>query len=69
MSTFTTLQCNAGEIKVRSNASKRTYTIITTNGAKYRTYPMSKDDFNNASYMTGNDWANFLKSNDYYAVK
>lgn len=55
------------EIKVRSNQSKRTFTIVTSSG-KYRTYPMTKEEFRSCEHNTGNDWNNFLKSNDYYKV-
>ena len=55
-------------IKVSENKSKRTFTIITS-GGKFRTYPMNRDEFNNATYLTGNDWSQFLKSEDYYKVK
>ena len=55
------------ELKISSNKSKRTFTIVTES-AKYRTYPMTKDEFNSCEYNTGNDWQNFLKSNDYYKV-
>lgn len=56
------------EIKITSNKSRRTFTI-RKNGSKYRTYPMSKEEFNDATHMTANDWDYFLKSNDYYVVK
>lgn len=56
------------ELKISSNKSKRTYTIVTES-AKYRTYPMTKYEFGNCGYNTGNDWADFLKSGDYYKVK
>lgn len=56
------------EINVRANKSKRTYTI-RTEYSKYRTYPMNKEEFNSAFYWTGNDWNNFLKTNDYYLVQ
>lgn len=56
------------EIKVSSNKSKRTFTIIY-NGIKYRTCPMTKDEFNSCLYNTGNDWAQYLRgSNDYYSI-
>ena len=55
------------EIKVRANRSKRTFTIRKS-GLKFRTYTMSKDEFNSSLNMTANDWNYFLKSNDYYAV-
>ena len=55
-------------IKVAANKSKRTFTIVT-DAAKYRTFPMSNGDFAAAENNTGNDWANFLKTDDYYKVK
>jgi hypothetical protein len=55
-------------IKIRSNKSARTFTIVT-DGGKYRTYPVSRKEFQNMEYMTGNDWQQFLKSDDYYTVK
>ena len=66
MKTLTTI--TGREIKVSSNKSKRTFTIVT-DAAKYRSYPMSKEEFKSCEYTTGNDWANFLKSDDYYKVK
>lgn len=57
------------EIKVTANHSARTFTI-RTNAAKYRTLPMSKDEFNHANRnWTGNDWQQFLKTDEYYTVK
>lgn len=56
------------EIKVSANQSKRTFTIRTSAG-KYRTLPMNKEDFNHADRnWTGNDWQQFLKTDEYYAV-
>jgi hypothetical protein len=55
-------------IDVRSNHSARTFTI-RTDVAKYRTYPMSKEEFQSCLNNTANDWAYFLKSSDYYKVK
>ncbi len=67
-STFKTLTTITGrEIRVRENNSKRTFTIVTESG-KYRTYPLSKNEFNNCTYNTGNDWAEFLNSSDYYKI-
>lgn len=66
--TFKTLTTITGRsIKIRENKSKKTFTIVTESG-KYRTYPMQKNDFNTCTYNTGNDWANFLKSEDYYKI-
>lgn len=67
--TFKTLTTITGrEIKIRENKSKKTFTIVTESG-KYRTYPMQKNDFENCTYNTGNDWDNFLKSENYYKIK
>ena len=69
MSTFKILTMITGrKIKVRENIYKRYYTIVTDSG-KYRTFPMNKDEFNSASYWTGQDWQTFLNSNDYFSVK
>ena len=54
-------------LKVYSNKSKRTFTI-KTESSKYRTYPMSKQEFENNQYNTGNDWQQFLKGVNYYKV-
>jgi len=56
------------EINVKANYSKRTFTIRTDSG-KYRTYPMSKEEFESCEHNTANDWNQFLKSDDYYKVK
>lgn len=52
---------------VSSNKSKRTFTLKTT-GGKFRTYPMTKDEFRSCLNNTGNDWDYFLRSNDYYKI-
>lgn len=66
MRTLTTISDR--EIKVSANQSKRTFTIRTS-AAKYRTLPMSKAEFNNANRnWTGNDWQQFLKTDEYYKV-
>jgi len=66
MNTLTTI--SGRTIRVSSNKSKRTFTIRTDAG-KYRTLPMSMQEFNNCQYNTGNDWQQFLKSDEYYKVK
>ena len=53
---------------VTPNFSKRTFTI-KTDSAKYRTYKLPKQEFDNCLFNTGNDWADFLKSDDYFEVK
>lgn len=65
----TTQKTSTGmEIKTRANNSAKTYTIWV-NGSKYRTTRMSKEEFESCQNNTGNDWNQFLKSNDYYKVK
>ena len=66
--TFKTLTTITGrEIRVRENNSKRTFTIVTES-CKYRTYPLPKNEVKNCTYNTGNDWAEFLNSSDYYKI-
>jgi hypothetical protein len=59
---------NVREIKVKANQQKRTFTIRTPH-AKYRTLPMSQEEFDNAEFWTTNDWEQFLKTDEYYAVR
>lgn len=55
--------------KVTSNKSKRTFTIQDQESkTKYRTIPMSVNEFNSCLYNTNGDWAQFLKSDDYYRI-
>ena len=64
-----TLTSSTGrKFEITSNKSARTFTI-RVDGSKYRTYPMSKEDFNNASYWTGEDWNYFFITKDFYKVK
>jgi len=65
MKTLTTI--TGRKLKVSSNKRNRTFTIVT-DAAKYRTFPMSKEEFINSLHNTGNDWSNFLKSDNYYKV-
>ena len=65
---------NNPQVKVTPNHSKRTFTIrkIYEDGTitKYRTYPMTKSEFEQELYNTTNDWKQFLSaSSDCYAVK
>ena len=60
-------------LKVKANQAKRTFTIRKyIDGvlfAKYRTYPVSREDFESDENNTERDWADFLRtSNDYYKV-
>jgi len=52
----TEFRTNLGEtIKVSANQSKRHFTI-KTNAAKFRTTPMTKEEFDSCLNNTGNDW-------------
>lgn len=51
--------------KVKSNQSKRTFTIRTEN-AKYRTCVFTKDEFKELECNTVRDWEYFLQTEDYY---
>jgi hypothetical protein len=62
---FTTI--SKREIYVRENKTQRTFTI-KTDGGKYKTINLSKEDFKSCQNYTGNDWNQFLKSNDYYKI-
>lgn len=56
------------EIKVRSNKSRRTFTVRTESG-KYRTLPFIRQEFESADrFWTGQDWQNFLKTDSYYKI-
>ena len=57
------------ELKVTSNQSLRHFTIKTEN-AKFRTLPMSQEEFDSNENNTGNDWQQFLNacSGEYYQV-
>ena len=57
------------ELRISANHSAKTFTIRTTS-SKYRTIRFGKDEFNHADRnWTGNDWQNFLKTDEYYKVK
>lgn len=69
MKNFQSFKTNTGEIiNVSANQSKRHFTIKTSIG-KFRTYPMNQEEFDSNEMNTGNDWAQFLKSDDYFRVK
>lgn len=56
-------------MKITSNKQKRYFTIIK-GSIKYRTFALSKEEFNNLEYNTLEDWKNFLKtSNNYVIIK
>jgi hypothetical protein len=57
------------ELRISSNSSKRTFTI-RTGSSKYRTLPFSRQEFEHADrFWTGNDWQQFLRTDEYYKVK
>ncbi len=60
-------------IRASTNFSRRTFTLrcYYKDGSmvKYRTYPLSSEEFKSCLHNTNNDWLEFLKSNDYYEVK
>jgi len=69
MSTFSTFTTITGRtISVRPNHNKRTFTIKTGEGSRYRTTKMNRAEFKSCLYNTGNDWNQFLKTNDYYRL-
>jgi len=55
-------------IRITPNMSKKTFTI-RTDSATYRTFPLEKEEFQSARFWEGDDWAQFLKTDDYYFVK
>ena len=61
------LQKNKQTMKVRSNKTKRTYTILL-NGNKYRTIKLGKSEFEELYYNTEGDWINYIKSNEVIAL-
>lgn len=60
-------------IKATPNHARKTFTIRTYHDgkltAKYRTTRMSNEEFQSNLHNTQNDWANYLKSDEYYTVK
>ena len=64
-------------IKVTPNYSKRTFTIRITEPAntpgeiyyaKYRTYPVTVEEFDIDLCNTNQDWLNYLKGTNYYII-
>ena len=60
------------QIKSKANQSKRTFTLtVYYNGiryAKYRTMPMSQEEFDSSEHNTENDWMQFLKTDEYEVI-
>ena len=58
------------EITATSSQKRRTFTIRTGEGLKYRTNRMTKEEFYENEFNTSDDWQDFLnKSQNYYLVK
>ena len=59
-------------LSVTSNKSARTFTIRRTYSdgsmVKYRTTPMSQEEFDIETQNTENDWKQFLNTDGYYKV-
>lgn len=55
-------------IKVTSNNSRRTFTI-RTGGVRFRTKKMDKDEFESAKSWTGDDWSQFLETDEYFVCR
>jgi len=53
--------------KVKSNKSKRHYTI-TIDEVTYRTLPLTKEEFNECYYYTFNDWYSYIHNNELIVV-
>ena len=62
------------EIKANPNHSKKTFTIRNYDNGKcylkYRTFMMSRQEFEDCEYFTQNDWKDWLRNSQwYYQVK
>lgn len=69
MRTLRKVTTNFGkQYRLSFNDQKRVVTIYSGD-IKFRTYPMTKEEYNSASDWTGNDWYHFTKTDDYYKVK
>lgn len=56
------------EITVVSTNQKTRQAIFKTNSGKYRTNPQSKEDWISMQRWTGNDWCQFLKTEEYTKI-
>jgi len=57
--------------RVRPNHRKKTFTIYSTSGTRYRTYPMSEKEFEENKHNTPSDWKQWLSGSgsSYYRIK
>jgi hypothetical protein len=60
-------------ITAKGNQRERTFTLRCYNNgkmyAKYRTTPMTQEEFDSEGMNTQNDWKQFLTTDEYYKVK
>lgn len=56
------------EMKITRNKSARTYTV-TSNGSKYRTDKLSKEQFDDSAFNTPDDWKNEIRQGNLNQVK
>jgi hypothetical protein len=53
--------------KVKSNYRKKTFTIWTESGNKYRTGQFTRDEFENLEENTLNDWSAWIGREQFYS--
>lgn len=53
---------------ISRNDEERTI-VFKCNGITYETIPLSEDDYEGSDYWTGNDWAQFMKTDEYIIKK
>jgi hypothetical protein len=56
------------EIEIKANEKELTFDITVDGETTYRTNEMTQEEFNENEFNTANDWAQFLKSDDYYKI-
>ncbi len=52
---------------ISSNRKERTHTF-KVDGIKYRTFPMIQEEFDQSYWWTGNDWNQFMTTDEYYKL-
>ena len=50
-------------IKATPNHARRTFTLRTSNGFKFKTKPLSREQFTTGMHMSSMDWQFFLNHN------
>lgn len=55
------------EVIATANQSKRTFTIRKKD-SKYRTLPLTKDEFRDMEMNTSDDWKEFLRREQYLTI-